>query len=78
MTKASFSLNGVDVTTVITLAAQVDTNPDLAKDLSAFTRRARVRWTSGMHSQAYARDVPPHAYDEPGVARRHEPRHGGQ
>lgn len=65
MTKASLSLNGVDVSTVITLAAQVDTNPDLAKDLSAFTRRDRVRWTSGLNSQAYTRDVQPHTYDEP-------------
>ncbi len=65
MSKTSISLNGVDVTTVITLAAQVDTNPALAKDLSAYSRRARVRWISGLHSQAYTRDVPPHAYDEP-------------
>lgn len=52
MSKTSFALNGVDVTTAITLAARADTNPDLAKDLSAFTRRARVRWIPGLHSQA--------------------------
>jgi uncharacterized OsmC-like protein len=63
--KPSVSLNGVDVTTVITLAARVDTDPQFAQDLSAYTRRARVRWLSGLHSQAYTRDVPPHAYDEP-------------
>jgi len=65
MSKTSFSLNGVDVTTVVNLAARMDTDPEAARELSAYARRVRVRWVSGFHSQAYTRDAPPHAYDEP-------------
>src|SRR2546422_1232325 len=63
--RASLSLNGVDLTTVVNLAAQMDTNPELAQELSGYARRVRVRWVDGFHSQAYTRDVPSHTYDEP-------------
>jgi uncharacterized OsmC-like protein len=64
-TRESFSLNGVNVTTVVNLAARMDADPEAARELSAYSRRVRVRWVSGLHSQAYARDVTPHGYDEP-------------
>src|SRR3989442_3891336 len=63
--RASLSLNGVDLTTVVNLAAQMDTNPELAQELSGYARRVRVRWVDGVHSHAYTRDVPSHNYDEP-------------
>ena len=63
--RVSLSLNGVDLTTVVNLAAQMDTNPELAQELSGYARRVRVRWVDGFHSQAYTRDVPSHSYDEP-------------
>src|SRR2546428_10788886 len=63
--RVSLSLNGVDLTTVVNLAAQMDTNPELAQELSGYARRVRVRWVDGFHSQAYTRDVPSHTYDEP-------------
>src|SRR5438132_1940885 len=63
--RVSFSLNGVDLTTVVNLASRIDANPDVARELSAYARRVRVRWVDGFHSQAYTRDVPPHGYDEP-------------
>src|SRR3989442_11753399 len=63
--RVSFSLNGVDLTTVVNLASRIDANPDVARELSAYARRVRVRWVDGFHSQAYTRDVPSHTYDEP-------------
>src|SRR5207249_11146692 len=63
--RVSFSLNGVDLTTLVNLASRIDANPDVARDLSAYARRVRVRWVDGVHSQAYTRDVPSHTYDEP-------------
>lgn len=63
--RVSYSLNGVDLTTVVNLASQIDANPDVARELSAYARRVRVRWVDGFHSQAYTRDVPSHTYDEP-------------
>ncbi len=64
-TRVSFSFNGVDLTTVVNLAARMDTDPQLARELSGYARGVRVRWIGGFHSQAYTRDVPPHGYDEP-------------
>ncbi len=58
-------LNGVDLETVVSLAARIDTEPEVAADLAHYPRKVRVRWVDGFHSQAYTRDVPPHAYDEP-------------
>src|SRR5947208_1006884 len=63
--RVSFSLNGVDLTTVVNLASRIDANPDVARELSAYARRVRVRWVDGFHSQAYTRDVPSHTYVEP-------------
>src|SRR3989442_4563058 len=63
--RASLSLNGVDLTTVVNLAAQMDTNPELAQELSGYARRERVRWVDGVPSQAHTREVPPHTYDAP-------------
>src|SRR2546427_11081217 len=63
--RVSFSLNGVDLTTVVNLASRIDANPDVARELSAYARRVRVRWVDGFHSQSYTRDVPSHTYDEP-------------
>lgn len=58
-------LNGVDLQTVVSLAARIDTEPELAAELAQYARKVRVRWVDGFHSQAYTRDVPPHGYDEP-------------
>ncbi len=58
-------LNGVDLQTVVSLAAAIDTNPEVAAELARYGRKVRVRWVDGFHSQAYTRDVPPHGYDEP-------------
>jgi uncharacterized OsmC-like protein len=58
-------INGVDVRTVVTLAARMDTDSDYGREMSQFPRGARVHWINGLHSQAHTRDVPPHGYDEP-------------
>src|SRR2546430_17568666 len=63
--RVSFSLNGIDPTKVVNLASRIDANPDVAREVSAYARRVRVRWVDGFHSQAYTRDVPSHTYDEP-------------
>lgn len=63
--KASVKLNGVDLQTVVNLAADMDTNPEKAAELADFRRSVRVRWVNGLFSQGYTRDVPPHGYDEP-------------
>lgn len=62
---AAVRVNGVDLTTLTRLAGEVDTDPDRAKELARYTRSARVRWISGLHSQAYVRDARPHGFDEP-------------
>lgn len=61
----TFRLNGVDLQTVVSLAATIDTNPQVAAELARYGRKVRVRWVDGFHSQAYTRDVSPHGYDEP-------------
>ena len=63
--KVASTINGVDVRTVVTLAARMDTDPEYGREMSQFRRGARVRWINGLHSQAHTRDVPPHGYDEP-------------
>ncbi|GEM_PF-1499936 len=64
-TRATVKVNGVDLPTVVDLATRMDSDPRYAEEMSRFSRRARVRWIAGLHSQAYTRDVPPHGYDEP-------------
>lgn len=61
----TIEINGVDVSTVANLAAEVDRDPERAAELGDHTRRARVRWVDGFHSQAYSRDAPPNQHDEP-------------
>jgi uncharacterized OsmC-like protein len=58
-------VNGVDLATIVDLATRMDDDPRYAEEMSRFSRRTRVRWVTGLHSQAYTRDVPPHGYDEP-------------
>lgn len=64
-TRLEYKINGVDVRTVVTLAARMDTDAEYGREMSQFPRGARVRWISGLYSQAHTRDVPPHGYDEP-------------
>ncbi len=64
-TRASVTLNGVDLSTVTNLAARMDVDSEYAKEMAKFSRSVRVRWIDGFRSQGYTRDVPPHAYDEP-------------
>ncbi|HEY8449418.1 MAG TPA: OsmC family protein [Bacillota bacterium] len=64
-TRAPIKLNGVDLQTVVNLAASMDVDSARAAELSQFRRSVRVRWVNGLHSQAYTREVPPHGYDEP-------------
>jgi uncharacterized OsmC-like protein len=65
-TRVTASFNGVNLPTIVDLATRMDSDPRYAEEMSHFSRRVRVRWVSGLHSQAYTRDVPPHGYDEPG------------
>lgn len=60
------TVNGVDVETVGNLAKQLSEDKAQAEKYASFTRRARVRWISGVHSEAYIRSsVPTVQYDEP-------------
>lgn len=59
-------VNGVSVGTIESLGQQLSNNPAEAEKFSSFTRRARVRWKEGVHSEAYIRSsVPTTQYDEP-------------
>ena len=64
-TRIDSKINGVDVRTLVTLAARMDTDADYGREMSQFRRGARVRWVNGLHNQGHTREVPPHGYDEP-------------
>lgn len=64
-TRVTLTFNGVNLPTIVDLATRMDSDPRYAEEMSQFSRRVRVRWITGLHSQAYTRDVPPHGYDEP-------------
>lgn len=59
------TINGVDLKTVTRLAREVDTDADRSTELENYSRRCRVRWINGYHSQVYTRDTPPFHTDEP-------------
>lgn len=63
--QATVDLNGVDLETLTSLMAEVDRDPERLEELSDYSRSCRVRWLNSFHSQAFTRDVPPNAMDEP-------------